>query len=532
MVLLNILLMIISVLVLSFVDIKHALHIFQQNRYELFRLKGWVKAQKKDWETVVLFVIKNLLWIAVLVLCLILPLSQTMITLFLTVLALVCGYIKYKKEKGKSYIKPLHVTARVQRQMATIAVLYVLITLLFCIFVPAKFWAVLMIVMPLFSWACIWCMFYINEPIEKAVREHFLNEARTIIANSPSLVKIGITGSYGKTSTKNIVQAVLSDQYYSLMTPASFNTPMGITITIREHLKPLHEVFVCEMGADKVGEIDYLTKFVKPTIGIVTSIGPQHLNTFGSLENIITEKMLMVENLPKDGVGILNYDNKYIREYKIKNSCRTVTCGIESEDVDYRAVDIEYQATGSTFNILHEGRKYPFSTKLLGAHNILNIVISVAVGREMNVSFENLQKAVMNIEKIEHRLELKKINGFTFIDNAFNSNPEGSAMSLEVLSRMPETRWIVTPGMIDLGEKQYSANKHFGELMKGRCDQVILVGPKQTEPIYDGLKESGFDMECVHVVEKVAEAFAYVYKNADPKDTILLENDLPDAFNK
>lgn len=517
-----------ALLAVAFTDGKHALHIFQQNRYELFRYTSWLKKQKPDYEKIMVFFLKSLPWILLLVL----PFRGILSIVLLVALVLIYAVIKFMQENKQHYIKPLHVTSRVKRQIVTLVILFVFVNTLVMALLPMKLHALLFMIAPLLCWGLIYPMFLINEPAENMVRNHYINDAKKILKSRPQLIKIGITGSYGKTSTKNIIQAVLSENYYSLMTPASFNTPLGITRTVREQLKPIHEVFVCEMGADKVGDIDYLTNFVHPKYGIVTSIGPQHLNTFGSLENIIHEKMLMVENLPQDGVGILNCDNAYIRDYKVKNPVKIIRCGINEADVDYRAVNIDFHPLGSTFDVVSKEGTYPFETSLLGAHNITNILLSVALGREMGISFEELQKSVRQIQKIEHRLELKKINGYTFIDDAFNANPEGSAMSLEVLSRMPNTRWIVTPGMIDLGAKEEEVNYHFGTLMKDRADRVILVGKKQTEPILRGLEDSGFDMEHVRVVDKVQEAFAIVYQNASTEDTILLENDLPDAFNK
>ena len=168
---------------------------------------------------------------------------------------------------------------------------------------------------------------------------------------------------------------------------------------------------------------------------------------------------------------------------------------------------------------------------LLGKHNISNILAGIALGRELGLSWELLQKAVSNVNYVEHRLQLKKINGFNYIDNAFNSNPEGARMSLEVLKLMPNHRYIVTPGMIDLGVKQHELNKQFGTQMKDNVDTVLLIGRKQTLPIYEGLKESGFDMEQVVVLDTVKEAFKYIESHANKDDIILLENDLPDAFN-
>jgi UDP-N-acetylmuramoyl-tripeptide--D-alanyl-D-alanine ligase len=315
------------------------------------------------------------------------------------------------------------------------------------------------------------------------------------------------------------------------MTPASYNTPMGITRTIRELLKPIHQVFVCEMGADHVGEISYLMDFVHPSIGIVTSIGPQHLNTFGSQENIIHEKMMEVEMLPENGYAILNYDNEFIREYQIRSHVKRTTYGIQNQDADYRAVNIVYSQTGSHFTVVHEDEEIEIETRLLGELNVLNILAAVAAARYLKVDWHTIQRACRQMKQVEHRLELKKINGYRFIDDAFNSNPTGSAMALNVLAMMPNHRYLVTPGMIDLGERQNELNKHFGTLMKNRADTVILVGEIQTKPIYEGLQESGFDMNNVIVMSRERDALTYIYQNASVQDTILLENDLPDAFN-
>ncbi|MCI5773093.1 MAG: Mur ligase family protein, partial [Erysipelotrichaceae bacterium] len=278
-------------------------------------------------------------------------------------------------------------------------------------------------------------------------------------------------------------------------------------------------------------DINYLCKFVKPQIGLVTSIGPQHLQTFKNMDNIIKEKMQMIECLPKDGLGIINIDNEYIRSYQIKNSCKIVTYGIKN-DATYRAVDIQYSPNGSTFNVLYENEKYAFSTKLLGEHNIMNILAAIAVARYLGVGWAELARSVRQVDYVEHRLQVKKINGYTFIDNAFNSNPEGAAMSLQVMSMMPNKRFIITPGLIDLGPQQYAMNHEFGRQMLGKVDVVILVGPTQTLPIYKGLEESNFKMADVYVVDTVKEAFNKVYALASKEDIILLENDLPDAFSK
>lgn len=507
-----------------FVPTKHALHIFQQNRYETGRFTSWIKENitlncKHAFVPVFIGIVT-----CILAFCFKNAGGTTTIACMLFIFFV----WMYSNERKATYIKPLVCTPRVIRQIVVMVILYVLVILwilgndldpflcLLCYFLP---------------WIFIYPMSLITSPIEAHIRSSFMKEAQDILNHHQDLIKIGITGSFGKTTTKNIMQAMVSEQFNSLMTPASYNTPMGITRTIREMLKPIHQVFVCEMGADHVGDIVELMNFVHPTIGVVTSIGPQHLNTFGSQENITHEKMQMIEMLPEDGFGALNYDNPFIRAYKIQNPVKTVTYGVKSKDTDYYVEDIVYTQTGSSFTVVHHDERIPLETKLLGELNILNILSAIAVARHLRVSWKTIQKATKQMKQVEHRLELKKINGYRFIDDAFNANPTGSAMALEVLSMMPNTRIIVTPGMIDLGEKQNEINHHFGTLMKDKADIVILVGKQQTKPIYEGLKEVHFDMNQVIVVDKVKDAFAYVYTHATVHDTILLENDLPDAFN-
>ena len=505
------------------VNIKNSLHMFQQNRYEFQRYTDWLVSSKlKD----IRFWIIYLLFGSLVVWSYIL--FGFVASLWIMAIA---GIISLVLESRKSYIKPLVYTSRVKRQIAVFIVIDFLISYL-VVFSANQYLILALIGLSLnLNWFTLYIMAAVTAPVEKQFRNRYKRMAKEIIDSMPNLIKIGITGSYGKTSSKNVLKQILSEKFYTLMTPASFNTPMGITRTIRGDLGRLHDVFICEMGADHVGDIEELMNFINPKFGIVTSIGHQHLATFGSLENIINEKMKEIEMLPADGVGFLNMDNEYIREYEVKNNCKLVTVAIDYENADYKAENIVYTPKGSSFDIRYEAASYHFETVLLGKHNISNILVAVACGRELGVEWDSLIRAVREVQYIEHRLELKTINGYRFIDNAFNSNPSGSAMSLEVLSMMPNKRIIVTPGMIDLGVKQDELNKAFGMNMKDKADIVILVGKLQTRPILEGLEESGFDMDNVHIVDKVTEAFSKVYQLAAKEDTILLENDLPDAFN-
>lgn len=503
----------------SFVFCKHALLMFQQNRYELYRYSKWLFNRRN------IYFNPSYVYAALVIIVSLIFKNNLLLILALTIAFAI--YSLYK-EIHKTYIKDLVLTARVKRQIVVYSILMFLFTLCSVIVFPPFVSGILSIIVP---YLMIYLMAIITLPMENMIKKRYENEARKILEENNRLIKIGITGSYGKTSTKNIVNDIISDNFFTLITPASYNTPMGITRTIREMLKPVHEVFVCEMGADKVGDIEYLMDFVKPRYGIVTSIGPQHLNTFKSMDNIIREKMKEVEMLPRDGVAFINLDNEYIASYRIANSCKVISVGVDNKEADYVAENISYDRNGSSFCLKAGDEEYQFTSSLLGKHNITNVLIGIALARELGMSMEEIARKVKRIAQVEHRLEVKKINGFTFIDDAFNSNPVGSKMALDVLSTMPGRRVIVTPGMIDLGVKEDEINKEFGSYMLDKADLVILVGEKQTMKIKEGLSESGFDENNIIVFKNIREAFNYIYANLSQDDTILLENDLPDAFN-
>ena len=188
------------------------------------------------------------------------------------------------------------------------------------------------------------------------------------------LIIIGVTGSYGKTSTKNYLYRILSEKYNTLITPGNFNTLLGVVRTIREQLQPMHQVFIVEMGAKQPGDIKEICDLVHPTIGIVTSVGEMHLETFKTKENIQKTKFELIRSLPSDGLGVINADSQGIATYKdIPTNCPIVRYGIKAPEVDYRAADIRYTASGSEFAVVHGGERTEMHTSLMGECNVLNI---------------------------------------------------------------------------------------------------------------------------------------------------------------
>lgn len=423
--------------------------------------------------------------------------------------------------------KPLVVTARVKRLFVSLGVLYCLCSVALW-FAPAAAAAILYAVAAVFYWLWIVAANLLNMPGEKMVAGWYVQDARKKLEAMPDLTVIGITGSYGKTSAKNYLHALLSSRYNVLMTPESFNTTMGVVRTIRERLKSSHQVFIAEMGAKNVGDIKEICDLVHPRHGMITSIGEQHLETFRTVDNIIKTKFELADSLPDDGIAFLNYDNDYIRGRAVKG--KTVTYGVSAgSSADYTATQIEVDQRGSRFCVTApDGETAEFVTKLLGAHNIQNLVGCIAVAHTMGIPLSELVYPVRMLKPVAHRLQLLP-NGF--IDDAYNSNPAGFRSALDALKGFDAQRILVTPGMVELGERQDPLNRELGEYAAGCCDWAVLVGEKQAPPLRQGLLEGGFPEERIFVAATLQEGLAHLASlpRAD-KRFVLLENDLPDNF--
>ena len=345
---------------------------------------------------------------------------------------------------------------------------------------------------------------------------------------------IAVTGSYGKTSTKNIISDILNVKYIAFPTPQNFNTNYGLIRTINEYIDKYNDYFVAELGAFRRGDIKSRASIVKPKYGILTKIGTAHLDTFGSIENTTKTKFELIESLPSDGIAFLNIDDELQVNYHLKNKVKVVWYGL-SVEADVYASDIKYSSDGMSFKVhfKNDKKSYDFATKLLGEANVYNILAGIAVGKELGLSIAELQRGVLQIKPIEHRLQIKKYGQITYIDDAYNSNPVGSKMALDVLKLMPGKKVIITPGMIEMGNKQYEVNYNFGKYIADSVDLAILVGIEQTKPIQKGLLDSKFDKDKLLMLNDVKEAISIAQNYFPNKETyILLENDLPDIFNE
>ena len=391
----------------------------------------------------------------------------------------------------------------------------------------------------------------INRPIEKAVNQHYINDAKRILRSNPEMTIIGVTGSYGKTSVKFFLQTLLQQRYSVLVTPESYNTPMGVVITIRKFMKPSHEIFVCEMGARYVGEIKEICDLVHPHHGVITSIGPQHLDTFGSIENIKKTKFELADALPEGAMLFLNGDNEYIADYLesrggdegpsesgLAGARKTGGYGnvtfyySQGSGEGYTASDIRLSNLGTDFTVTApDGESERYQMKLVGAHNVINVMGAIAVANRFGIPLKELRIPVRRLRPAQHRMEMKESGEVTIIDDAYNSNPIGSKAAVETLALFDGIRILITPGMVELGEDEDEYNRRFGTYAADCCDWILLVGEKHTAPIREGILSKGFPEGNCRTFGKVEEAIDFAYRiRGEGHKYILLENDLPDNY--
>ena len=370
-------------------------------------------------------------------------------------------------------------------------------------------------------------------PVEKAISELYFRDAQRILKKHKDLIRIGITGSWGKTSVKFILGTILEEKYHTLITPASFNTPMGVTKVIRSKLEPGHRVFVAEMGARHVGDIKEMCRLVHPQIGILTSVGPQHLDTFRTVERVTRTKYELIDALPDHGTAVFSDDGDIVRGLYEKTTKEKMLAGMDPETDDVWAENIRVSGNGSTFDLCTKENRTYCRTVLLGELNIRNILTCACAGLKLGMTPEQIARGIEKIQPVEHRLQLiSNPGGLTVIDDAFNSNILGAKQAFRVLKEMEGTRILVTPGMVELGSREEEMNREFGSAAADCCDLAILVGKKRSEAIASGMTEHGFPVANIYTVNSLEEAENLLKKTAKSGDTVLFENDLPDNYTE
>lgn len=354
----------------------------------------------------------------------------------------------------------------------------------------------------------------------------FINEQKERLKSISPLV-VGITGSYGKTSCKNILKNLLSDDFNVHCTDKNFNTPMGVALSV-EKLPSDAEIFIAEFGARKTGDINELCTLFPPNYGIITGVCEQHTETFGSIEDICREKFVLAQSVSDNGgTCVFNGNDKNVlRMWKDYKGKKIVASSFKKGDV--YAVDISLGASGSKFNLVVDGKAYPCRTSLLGRHNVQNVVMCVALALELGCKVEKLVEKIENLPQTPHRLEYTFANGVYILDDGYNGNIVGVKSSLEVLASFPGRHIVVSQGIVELGRKAAEINETVGRELSEVADVVILCGVN-SKFIEKGLKNRNFQGRII-MAKNMKNVKKCIGETVKIGDTILLQNDVPDIY--
>ena len=456
--------------------------------------------------------------------------------IFVFIFSLLCIAVRLPIaiKQHKNSIKKLVVTGRVKRLYSAAVLSFALIIVLYMLLGETAGFVLrmLLFMFSLLTPITILVSWLLTLPIEKAFSRWYINDAKKILKGYNNLKVIGITGSYGKTTTKFILLRMLSERFNVVATPQSFNTPMGVVRTVRGDLKPQTQVFICEMGAKNVGDIKEICDIAHPDYGIITSVGAQHLETFRTVDNVYKTKFELADAVLKKGGEIFVNGSSREIAARLEETRENVRVYGMEDTHEYYAENITYGKNGSNFDLCLCGERINVTTKLLGIHSVNNIVAAAAVSHKLGLTAEEIRFAVATLKPAEHRLELKGgPGGSLLIDDAYNANPEGSIEAVNVLSSFDGMRkTIITPGLIELGDKEYECNYNLGLAAAEKCDDIIFVGTNRSKPLREAVESTDFDKTRLHIAASFAEALQIYTSYADKNSVVLLENDLPDNY--
>ncbi|PIV12756.1 MAG: hypothetical protein COS47_00830 [Candidatus Nealsonbacteria bacterium CG03_land_8_20_14_0_80_36_12] len=348
------------------------------------------------------------------------------------------------------------------------------------------------------------------------------------------LISIGITGSYGKTSTKEFLAEILSEKYKVLKTKEHQNSEVGISLCILKELKPEHHVFVCEMGAYQRGGIRLLSSIVKPKIGILTGLNEQHMATFGSQENIIKTKFELIESLPNNGLAIFNGNDKNCHElYNRRSDVRKLEIGARRRNkLDIWAENIAVEKESLSFKVFcRDGEEADFKLNLIGTQNVENILLAACCAKELGMNLKEIAGACQKIKPQEKTMKLKRGKGdITIIDDSYSANPQGVISALDYLKIYSGKKIIIIPCLIELGPASKEVHKRIGEKIGQVCDLAIITTEDRFKEIKEEAIGKGMKEENILFIENPQKIFEKVREFSNEDDVILLEGRIPNQL--
>ncbi len=502
------------------------LHIYQQDEYQPIRFLKWmISSRSLDFRVSTAILVAGGAERVII-------LSPDVSRGAIAAVFLLAAY--FERNPRTASKKPLVMTGRATRIYWTAAVLLLaLCCLLTLLKLPVLAWLVPVQAIP-FTLALANLLLV---PYEKHVQQRFWNEAhQKLQALKPTV--IGITGSYGKTSTKHLLGHILEVHAPTLITPGSVNTPMGIARIVRERLGSHHRFFVCEMGAYGPGSIARLCRLAPPDVGVLTAIGMAHYERFKSLETVARAKLELPEAVAHRGGDVVLFqqvlDFEAVREFQTRYTEKTLIVG-NSEVSTFRIVESRQTPEGIEAEVYWREKSYRLRAPIFGEHHIANMAVAFAAACTLGIAPEDAVTALASTPQITHRLEVKTgVNGSRLIDDAYNSNPVGFASALNLLNdlvRQGGRRICVTPGMVELGTAHEEEHRKAGILARRSVDVLLPVLPERIDAFTRAYQIENPRGEVIPCPD-FPSAQRWLENNVTPTDVVLLENDLPDLYEK
>lgn len=337
-----------------------------------------------------------------------------------------------------------------------------------------------------------------------------------------SVPTVGITGSVGKTTTRDMTHAVLSAEFNTLKNDNNFNNEIGVPLTVFKADETVSAA-VIEMGMDCFGEIDRLSDIVRPDVSIITNIGMSHIERLGSQENIYKAKSEIFAHTKKDGVVILNGDDKILMAHKNEIAHKVITVGIQNKAADFVATDIEVKEDSVSFRFSGIGHEFSAELPIPGEHNVLNALLASAAGIHFGISDAKIAEALQNFSLTGMRMDIIRCGGITVIDDCYNAAPASVSAALSVLSGRKDRKVAVLGDIAALGAYSYNAHRELGaEVVKNNVDLLITVG-ENAKFIAEGAFENGMDSMNIISVDTVDELYPRLSSTVKENDVVLVK---------
>lgn len=365
----------------------------------------------------------------------------------------------------------------------------------------------------------------VSSPFENARNEKFVKRAGQVL-NETKILRIAVVGSYGKTSVKNILKTLLSEKYSVIATPHSFNTPVGIAKTVTSKEFAGNEVLIAEMGARRAGDIKELCELVNPDFALFTGVCAQHVESFGSEENVLKGKCEILR-----GAKGPVYCGERLRE-------RLENAEFLSEEEREKCVfacfsdvlkNVRLGCADTEFDLVLASGTAHIKTKLLGRHSAENIALAATLAEKLGLTAAEIEAGAAKLVPTPHRLELTENGGVYILDDSYNSNPLGAAEAIEALKRFQGRKFAVTPGLVETGILEEMLSRELGARLAG-LDCVVLVGTTLVGAVKAGYLDQGGAAEKLLIVPTLDAAQKYLAETLSSGDAVLFLNDLPDAY--